>query len=59
MSVSAVSGAASPVDLATERVVAVMKKTRDVDRLAADALIRLVADVAQPAARPGSIDTYA
>lgn len=58
MSISAVSGAAA-VDLATERLVAVMKKTRDVDQQAADALVRLVTDVAQPAARPGRIDVYA
>ncbi|MGE3507391.1 MAG: YjfB family protein [Vicinamibacterales bacterium] len=58
MSISAVSGSSpSPVATDTERQVAVMKKTKDVEQQTAESLIELVKQA--PTSTPGRIDTYA
>jgi len=54
MSVSAVP---SPANVATDRAILVMKKTRNVEKQAAESLIELLKQV--PSAARGRIDTYA
>lgn len=58
MSVSSVSGSSASAE-ATEaqRAAAVIKKTRDVEKQTAEALVQLVKQA--PTAAPGRIDTYA
>lgn len=59
MTISAVSSnapAAVPTDLTTERTVAVVKTTLNLQRQTANALVKLVQDAAP---QEGRIDTYA
>lgn len=57
MSVSAVSSSVAAAALETDRAIAVMKKTRNVEQQTAESLIELVRR--SPAVAPGRIDTYA
>jgi hypothetical protein len=59
MSISAVSGRQTLEPATdTDRLVAVMKKKRDIEKATADALLELVKQAA-PTPREGRINTYA
>lgn len=57
MSVSAVPSSVAAAALETDRAIAVMKKTRNVEQKTAESLIELVRRT--PSVASGRIDTYA